>query len=135
MDMKIKTDASPAPPGAGRRGDAAGTALAAGGLLAAFGVASCCALPIALSTLGIGAASLVGIGYLAAQYQRELFYLAVICLAGAGAVAWRQWRARACGVCAAGSARGRSIVGRVGIAAVILAIMLLVLTFWYEPPI
>ncbi|MDP1749191.1 MAG: mercury transporter MerT [Reyranella sp.] len=135
MDMKIKTDALLAPPGVDRRGDAAGTALAAGGLLAAFGVASCCALPIALSTLGISAASLVGIGYLAAPYQRELFYLAVACLAGAGVVAWRQWRARARGACAAQPARGRLIMGWMGIAAIMLATMLLVLTFWYEPPI
>jgi hypothetical protein len=47
--------------------DAMKTVFAAGGLLAAFGVASCCALPVALSLLGISAASLVGIGYLAAR--------------------------------------------------------------------
>ena len=35
--------------------DTAKTVRAAGGLLAAFGVASCCALPIALSLLGISA--------------------------------------------------------------------------------
>ena len=60
--------------------DAAKAVLAAGGLLAAFGVASCCALPLALSLLGISAASLVGVGYMAARYQHELFYAAVICL-------------------------------------------------------
>src|SRR5216683_2939160 len=60
--------------------DAVKTIFAAGGFLAAFGVASCCALPVALSLLGISAASLVGIGYLAAQYQQELFYAAAICL-------------------------------------------------------
>ena len=63
--------------------DTAKTVLAAGGLLAAFGVASCCALPVALSLLGISAASLVGVGYLAAQYQQELLYGAVICLGAA----------------------------------------------------
>ena len=67
--------------------DAAKTLLSAGGLLAAFGVAACCALPMALSLLGISAASLVGIGYLAAQYEQELFYAAVACLGGPGAVA------------------------------------------------
>ncbi|MDP1585811.1 MAG: hypothetical protein Q8M18_20535 [Bradyrhizobium sp.] len=133
--MKIKTDASSVSPSFDRSRDAAGTALAAGGFLAAFGVASCCALPIALSALGISAASLVGIGYLAAQYQQELFYLAVVCLAGAGYVAWRQWWARACGACAVGPTLGRSIMGWSGVVAVILAIALLALTFWYEPPI
>src|SRR6266851_8619236 len=76
--------------------DAVKIVLAAGGLLAAFGVASCCALPVALSMLGIGAASLVGVGYLAAQYQRELFYGAVICLGAAAVVMWRQRHARRC---------------------------------------
>lgn len=58
--------------------DAAKTVFAVGGLLAAFGVASCCALPVALSLLGISAVSLVGIGYLAAQYQQELFFAALL---------------------------------------------------------
>src|SRR5437762_255734 len=81
--------------------DTAKAVLAAGGLLAAFGVASCCALPIALSLLGISAASLVGVGYLAAQYQQELFYGAVICLGAAVFVMWRQRQARLCTVGAA----------------------------------
>jgi mercuric ion transport protein len=55
----------------GNGSDTVKVVLAAGGLLAAFGVASCCALPVALSLLGISAVSLVGIGYLAAQYQQE----------------------------------------------------------------
>lgn len=112
-----------------------GPALAAGGLLAAFGVASCCALPIALSTLGIGAASLIGVGYLAAQYQPELFYVAVGCLVGAGCLAYRQGRARASGACASGSPRGRLIAGWTSSVAIFLAVALLALTFWYEPPI
>ena len=81
--------------------DAVKTVLAAGGLLAAFGVASCCALPVALSLLGISAASLVGIGYLAAQYQQELFYAAAICLGASAFIMVRQRRAR---VCAPGTA-------------------------------
>src|SRR5260370_26733071 len=78
-------------------GDTARTVLAAGGLLAAFGMASCCALPVALSMLGIGAASLVGIGYLAASYQRELLLAATLCLAAVAFLSWRRWRARANG--------------------------------------
>src|SRR5229473_6867550 len=76
--------------------DAVKTIFAAGGFLAAFGVASCCALPVALSLLGISAASLVGIGYLAAQYQQELFYAAAICLGGSAFVMVRQRRVRLC---------------------------------------
>jgi mercuric ion transport protein len=127
--MKSKTSAPP-PPESTR--DAAKTVLAAGGLLAAFGVASCCALPVALSLLGISAASLVGIGYLAAQYQQELFFAAVICLATAAYVMWRQRRAR---LCSPGTACARPTVDWGSKIALLLAIALLGLTFWIEPPI
>jgi mercuric ion transport protein len=123
----------PASPGSSEaRHDTAKTALVAGGLLAAFGVASCCALPIALSIFGISAAFLVGIGTFAAQYQRELFYAAVVCLGGAAFVMWRQSRARACapgGICERPALRW---VGALGIA---VAVGLLGLTFWIDPPI
>jgi mercuric ion transport protein len=112
--------------------DVAKTLFAAGGLLAAFGVASCCALPIALSLLGISAASLVGVGFLAAQYQQELLYAAVILLVGAAFVMGRQRRALACNLeatCAHPSLDWGSKI------ALVLAIGLLGLTFWIEPPI
>jgi len=134
MEIQVKDSAGP-PPVADRQGEAAGTVLAVGGFLAAFGVASCCALPIALSTLGLSAASLVGIGYLAGQYQQALFYLAAGCLAGAGYLAYRQWRARTCGSCVAGSTRGHLLVRWTGRGVILLAVGLLALTFWYEPPI
>lgn len=121
---------SPALPESGQ--DTAKTVLAAGGLLAAFGVASCCALPIALSLLGVSAASLLGVGYLSAQYQTELFYGAVICLAAAAFIMWRQRRARACTpgvVCARPALDWGSKI------AFVAAIGLLALTFWIEPPI
>jgi mercuric ion transport protein len=112
--------------------ETAKTALAAGGMLAAFGVASCCALPIALSVLGISAASLVGIGYLAAQYQRELLYAAVACLSAAGWVMWRQRHAQSC---ASGAVCPHPIAGRASSIAFGLGLALLGLTFWYETPI
>lgn len=112
--------------------DTAKTVLAAGGLFAAFGVASCCALPIALSMLGISAASLVGLGYLAAQYQEELFYAAVICLGAAAFTMWRQRRVR---LCTPGAACARPTLDLGSKIAVIFAIGLLALTFWIEPPI
>ena len=112
--------------------DAAKTVFAAGGLLAAFGVASCCALPIALSLLGISAASLVGVGYLAAQYQQELFYAAVICLGVSGLIMVRQQKARSC---APGAACANPILGWGIRIALVFAVGLLALTFWIEPPI
>lgn len=113
-------------------GEAAKTVFAAGGLLAAFGVASCCALPVALSLLGISAASLVGIGYLAAQYQRELLYAAVVCLAVATFLMWRQRRIRRC---APGISCAHPTLDWSSRIAMSLAIGLLALTFWIEPPI
>lgn len=127
--IKSKTST---PPSSEMGRDTAKTVLAAGSLFAAFGVASCCALPVALSLLGIGAASLVGIGYLAAQYQRELFYVAVICVGAALFIMWRQRRERLCApstVCALPSVDWASKI------ALLLAISLLGLTFWIEPPI
>jgi len=126
--MKSKTSAPS--PDAGR--DTAKTVLAAGGLLAAFGVASCCALPVALSLLGISAASLVGVGYLAAQYQRELFFGAVICLGAAAFIMWRQRQAR---LCAPGAACSRPTIDWGSRIALVLAFGLLALTSWIEPPI
>lgn len=114
------------------RHDLAKTLLAGGGLIAAFGVASCCALPIALSLLGISAASLLGIGLLAAQYQQELFYGAVVLLAAAGFVLWRQRRANAC---SPGAACSRPALDWTTKAAIAVALGLLALTFWIEPPV
>ncbi|TXL80390.1 mercuric reductase [Vineibacter terrae] len=112
--------------------DAAGTALAAGRLLAAFGVASCCALPVALSFLGISAASLVGLGYLAAPHQHTLLYVAVASL---GAAAIMMWRRRPAIACASGTACARPVLDWGGRIAFVLAILLLALTFWIEPPV
>lgn len=111
--------------------DTAKTILAAGGLLAAFGVASCCALPVALSLLGISAASLVGVGYLAAHYQRELLYGAVVCLGAAGFIMWTQRQAR---FCTPGATCARPMMDWGSKIAILLAVGLLALTFWIEPP-
>lgn len=119
-------------PSSEKRRDAAKTVLAAGGLLAAFGVASCCALPIALSLLGISAASLVGVGYLAAQYQQELFYVAAVCLGASAFLMMRQLRAQSC---APGAACASPVLDWGSRIALVVAIGLLALTFWIEPPI
>jgi mercuric ion transport protein len=125
MTRQIKESPSrPALLGSG--GNAAKSLFAAGGLLAAFGVASCCALPVALSLLGVSAASLLGIGYLAAEYQQELFYAAVILLATAVVIMWRQRRTLAC---------APSWLNWGSSIALVLATGLLALTFWIEPPI
>ncbi|HEX6442041.1 MAG TPA: mercuric transporter MerT family protein [Stellaceae bacterium] len=70
--------------------------LAAGGLVAAFGAASCCALPLLLGALGLGSAWLIGVAWIAAPHRLALLLIAVVCLVGAGGVfVWRR-RVAAC---------------------------------------
>ena len=69
--------------------------LAAGGLAAAFGAASCCALPMLLSAIGISGAGLAGIALLAAPYQPWLLLAAAGSVLVGGGLLWRS-RAAAC---------------------------------------
>lgn len=121
--------AAPPPAEAGR--DAAKTTLATGALLAAFGVASCCALPVALAALGIGSAGLFAIAALVGPYQLYVLAAAVICLLGAAVLMWRQRRARAC---SSAGPRTRLFLDHTTLVALVLAVGLLALTFWVEPP-
>lgn len=54
-----------------------------GGLAAAFGVASCCALPLLLTMIGVSTAWLGGLALLAAPHRDALLIVGAICLAGA----------------------------------------------------
>src|SRR5258707_10776366 len=79
--------------------------LAAGGLAAAFGAASCCALPLLLGSLGLGTAWLFTVAWFAAPHRLALLAVAVICLAaGGGVLLWR--RRRVAAACAPGAACG-----------------------------
>ncbi len=69
--------------------------LAAGGLAAAFGTASCCALPVLLGAIGLGGAWLGGIALLAGPYQPWLLLAAASSLPLAAGLLWRS-RAAAC---------------------------------------
>jgi mercuric ion transport protein len=69
-----------------------------GGLAAAFGVASCCALPMLLTTIGVSTAWLGGLALLAAPHRAVLLIFGALCLAGGAAQLWRQQRTAAtCG--------------------------------------
>lgn len=57
-------------------------ALAVGGLLAAISASTCCVLPLALGSLGIGSAAVADLGVLA-PYQTA-FRLAAVGMLGAG---------------------------------------------------
>jgi len=76
--------------------DTGALVLAVGGLAAAFGAASCCALPLLLGTVGVSSAWLVTTAWLATPYQPALLALAIACLAGGGAMLIRRRRVAAC---------------------------------------
>lgn len=122
----------PPQPSASETGrDTAKTALAATGLLAAFGVAACCALPVALGAVGLGSAGLFAVATLVGPYQLPALAAAVVSLSGAGLIMWRQRRLRACGSVGACS---RPAIDWSSKLAVALGVGLLALTFWIEPP-
>lgn len=97
-----------------------------GGLAAAFGVASCCALPLLLATLGLGASSLSAIGLVAAPHRTLLMALAGVGLLGAAALLWR--RRTAPSACAADGHRTTPWLTTTGIAA---GVVLLVAGYLY----
>ncbi|MCW3837258.1 mercuric transporter MerT family protein [Sphingomonas canadensis] len=89
--------------------------LTVGGIAAAFGVASCCALPILLATAGLGAGWLGGIASAASPYRTLLLSLSALFLIGGAILLWRQQRvAMTCGpdgVCTAPAIRAILLIG------------------------
>ena len=66
--------------------------LSLGGLGAAFGLASCCALPFLLAGLGLGTAWLAGIVLFALFHRTAFIAVALVGLGGAAILLWRQRR-------------------------------------------
>jgi mercuric ion transport protein len=97
--------------------------LTLGGVVAAFGVASCCGLPFMLATLGLGTAWLGGLALLAAPHRLILLVAATVCLVSATVLLWRQ-RAAVCApraVCTRPAIRGATMIGLlVGLALLYL---------------
>ena len=82
------------------------TLFAATGFAAAFGAASCCALPVLLGSLGLGSAWLASLALLAGPSRLVLLAVAVVCLVSGGGLLLRHRRiALAC-------APGRLAVGQ-----------------------
>ncbi len=72
--------------------------LTIGGIAAAFGLASCCALPMLFAGLGMGTAWLGGIGLIAAPHRLPIMIISAVLLTGGAALLWRQQRVMAtCG--------------------------------------
>jgi mercuric ion transport protein len=103
------------------------TLFAATGFAAAFGAASCCALPVLLGSLGLGSAWLVGLALLAGPYRPVLLAAAVVCLVSGGGLLL--WRHRVALACAPGAACGRSMVTRLITGVLSLGVVLTVLGF------
>jgi mercuric ion transport protein len=86
-----------------------------GALASAFGVASCCALPLLLTTIGVSTAWLGGVALLAAPHRDALLILGAVCLAGGAALLWRQQRTAATcgpnGACTPSAVRALTLVG------------------------
>lgn len=98
--------------------------IAVGGLAAAFGAASCCALPLLLGSLGLGSAWLIVVAWIAAPYRLTLLVAALICFVSAGGLFI--WRRRAA-VCKPGVACGRpastALLAGVISAGLVLAVL------------
>src|SRR5438128_824934 len=104
-----------APAAAGERPieDVGIIALTVGGFSAAFGLASCCALPILLSTAGVGTAWLTGIAVASIPHRSALLLIGFLCLASGVGLLFRRRKA-ACtpgSICASPLVRGLTVVG------------------------
>ena len=97
-------------------------ALASGGLLAAFGAASCCALPLMLASLGIGSTALVGLALVFGPYQKVLVATAGLCIFAALVLMWRHYRTRE--RCDRSSARNWIVNGITGLAIALITLTL-----------
>ena len=103
------------------------TLLVAGGLVSAFGAASCCALPVLLGSLGLASAWLGSLALLAGPHRPALLAAAVICLvAGGGGLLQRR---RAATTCAPGAVCGRPMPSALITGGLTLGAILTVLGF------
>ena len=101
--------------------------LTAGGLLAGFAAASCCALPLLLGTLGFGSAWLFGVSAMAAPHRTLILIVGGAALV-LGAVLW--WRQRTA-VCEPGAWCARPGIRILTLIGLVIGVMLLVAGYVY----
>jgi mercuric ion transport protein len=104
----IPSDGSPRAAGLGS------VLLTVGGLVAAFGVASCCGLPFLLATAGIGTTWLTGVALHAARHRMVLLLVGAVSLTGGATLLWQQQRVAACtpgGFCSRPTVRSLTLAG------------------------
>ena len=75
-----------------RRTDGVPAMLATGGLAAAFGAATCCALPLFMARFALGAGWRSGITIMATPHRSSLLTAAAVLLIAAAGIYW--WQAR-----------------------------------------
>ncbi|MGH6977582.1 MAG: hypothetical protein ACREEA_00315 [Stellaceae bacterium] len=97
-------------------------AFAAGSVAAAFGAASCCAIPILLGGVGLSGLGAVLSMPMLAPFQPYLIGAAAACLIAGGALLWRR------GLCACRGTRTTTIATLIGL---MLGAALLALGFAY----
>ena len=102
--------------------------LALGGVAAAVGAASCCALPMMLAGFGVSSAWLFGIAILSAPHRLALVSAASLCLVGASVMLVLRSRAIAC---APGSVCGHRAVAPLVIALAIVGTALAAAGYLY----
>lgn len=93
-------------------------ALAVGGIAAAFGAASCCAIPMLLGGIGLGGLGSALFMPVLAPFQPYLTGAAAACLVAGGALLWRR---QACGPCGTRTTTTITLVGLV-LGATLLAL-------------
>ena len=106
------------------------TLLVAGGLVSAFGAASCCALPVLLGSLGLASARLGSLALLAGPHRPALLAAAVVCLVAGGGVLLQ--RRRAATTCAPGAVCARPRPSALITGALSLGAILTVLGFVFS---
>ena len=103
--------------------------LTAGGFAAAFGAASCCALPLLFGAVGLGTVWLVTVAWFAAPHRLALLAIAIICLGSGGAVLL--WRRRRTVECAPGVACASPVMTALVTCVLSLGAVLVVLGFMF----
>ena len=91
-------------------------ALVAGGAAAAFGAASCCAIPMLLGGIGLGSLGSALFIPALGPFQSYLLAAALICLVAGGALLW--WR-QTCNRCSTRTTTTLTLVGLVLGAALV----------------
>jgi mercuric ion transport protein len=127
MTQTEKTDVARATPSVKAPGEGGAVLLAIGGLAAAFGAASCCALPVLLASFGLGSAWLGSLALLAGPHRLGLLTAAILCLAAGVLVL--VWRRRTAAACAPGVSCGRPVVTALMTGTLSLGAVLIVLGF------